>query len=357
MRTISEFREKCIRNCINYQTATKYKSRNSHLTDDEVIEHYRKQLGYLPNQQFTLGDYCKANDIDELAVIQFIADVKDDMDETAKNNNITLTTVDYVVSYVVSELNNTDEHLCDILGIRIAQFKAFKRKHPEYTRDEIVMEFMSRTDDTEPNTVYKIEVNGEEFTLLTLCKLLDINYDQVRHYAKNHNISMRDSLMRFTDKVYMNICGELVTSIELVNNKHKPKRCNTDTFKAKCEKHGLNYKTVVNYRAKHPELTDNEVIEFFIEKSKQVKKETFVDMCKRAGVDPVRAQNYKDKNNLKRNLINIEAREGKWYLKSNYDVKIVINGTIVNEAVVESYNSYQIYITGENVYYLLYIAF
>ena len=29
----------------------------------------------------------------------------------------------------------------------------------------------------------------------------------------------------------------------------------------------------------------------------------------------------KDKNNLKRNLINIEAKDGKWQLKSNFETK------------------------------------
>ena len=264
MRTISEFREKCIRNCVNYRPATQYKSRNPHLTDDEVISHYRKQLGYLPNQEFTLGEYCRANDLDELDVIRFLADVKDDMDELAKNNNMELSTADYVVNYVISKLNDSDETLCETLGIRIAQFKAFKRKHPDYTRDEIILEFMSRKENTDVNKVYKINVNNTEYTLSTLCKLLDVDYDQVRHYAKRNDIPMEYSLQHFSDKIYVNIRGELVTSIKLVDNKEKPKRCNTNTLKAKCEKLGLNYKTVANYKAKHPELSIKQVINRYI---------------------------------------------------------------------------------------------
>lgn len=264
MRTISKFREKCIRNCVNYRSATQYKSRNPHLTDDEVISHYRKQLGYSPNQEFTLGEYCRANDLDELDVIRFLADVKDDMDELAKNNNMELSTADYVVNYVISKLNDSDEALCETLGIRIAQFKAFKRKHPDYTRDEILLEFLSRTEKKEPNVIHKITVNNTEYTLLTLCKLLDVDYDQVRHYAKRNEISMEYSLMRFTDKLYINIQGDLVSLAKLVDTKQKPKRCNDNTLKSKCDKLGLNYKTVANYKAKHPELSIEQVINRYI---------------------------------------------------------------------------------------------
>ena len=39
-------------------------------------------------------------------------------------------------------------------------------------------------------------------------------------------------LMRFTDKLYINIQGDLVTSIKLVDTKQKPKRYNDNTLKS-----------------------------------------------------------------------------------------------------------------------------
>ena len=45
----------------------------------------------------------------------------------------------------------------------------------------------------------------------------------------------------------------------------------------------------------------------------------------------------KDKNNFKRNLINIEAKDGKWCLKSNFDTKVIYNEKVVDELFLEEY--------------------
>jgi len=62
----------------------------------------------------------------------------------------------------------------------------------------------------------------------------------------------------------------------------------------------------------------------------------------------------KDSNNYKRNLINIEEKNGKWILKSNFDVKIVSNGVIVEEITIEEYTLYELKVKGEKYNYLLY---
>ena len=50
----------------------------------------------------------------------------------------------------------------------------------------------------------------------------------------------------------------------------------------------------------------------------------------------------KDKNNFKRNLINIEAKDGKWCLKSNFDTKVIYNEKVVDELFLEEYFYYEL---------------
>ena len=46
----------------------------------------------------------------------------------------------------------------------------------------------------------------------------------------------------------------------------------------------------------------------------------------------------KDKNNLKRNLINIEAKEEKWQLKSNGNVNIIDGTNLLDSVILENYS-------------------
>lgn len=39
----------------------------------------------------------------------------------------------------------------------------------------------------------------------------------------------------------------------------------------------------------------------------------------------------KDKNDQKRNLVNVYANNGRWVLKSNFEIKICVNGVFVEE--------------------------
>ncbi|MBQ9071720.1 MAG: type VII secretion protein EssC [Bacilli bacterium] len=61
----------------------------------------------------------------------------------------------------------------------------------------------------------------------------------------------------------------------------------------------------------------------------------------------------KDQNNVKRNLINIEAKDNKWCLKSNFETKIVSNGEVVEETFVEEYSIYELQVKGEKFNYIL----
>ncbi len=64
----------------------------------------------------------------------------------------------------------------------------------------------------------------------------------------------------------------------------------------------------------------------------------------------------KDKNNIKRNLINIEAKDGKWILKSNFETKIIYNGNNVSEIALEEYEFYELQVEGEQYSYILHTS-
>lgn len=61
----------------------------------------------------------------------------------------------------------------------------------------------------------------------------------------------------------------------------------------------------------------------------------------------------KDKNNFKRNLINIEAKNGKWYLKSNFDVKIMWNGSSYESIILDNFQIIELQVKNENYNYIL----
>ena len=64
----------------------------------------------------------------------------------------------------------------------------------------------------------------------------------------------------------------------------------------------------------------------------------------------------KDKNGIKRNLINIYAENGKWILKSNFETKIKYNGDNVENIILEDYNSYELQVKDEQYSYILYTS-
>jgi len=57
-----------------------------------------------------------------------------------------------------------------------------------------------------------------------------------------------------------------------------------------------------------------------------------------------------------RNLINIEEKGGMWYLKSNFETKIVINNKEIDATALREYSLYFLRINNENDYMLLYCS-
>ena len=61
----------------------------------------------------------------------------------------------------------------------------------------------------------------------------------------------------------------------------------------------------------------------------------------------------KNKNNFKRNLINIESKDGKWCLKSNFEAKISYGGEFYDEVILEDYSIFELQVKGEKYNYIL----
>lgn len=64
----------------------------------------------------------------------------------------------------------------------------------------------------------------------------------------------------------------------------------------------------------------------------------------------------KDKNGNKRNLVNIDAVSGRWQIKSNYEVKIKLNGKEQENAVLTDYCFYTLDVVDENEITILYCS-
>lgn len=63
---------------------------------------------------------------------------------------------------------------------------------------------------------------------------------------------------------------------------------------------------------------------------------------------------YKD--GILRNLINVEAEDGKWIVKSNFETKLVSNEVVYEKGLLTNYAFYYLRVAGEQNYMLLYAA-
>lgn len=82
-----------------------------------------------------------------------------------------------------------------------------------------------------------------------------------------------------------------VTDDEIINI-YKEKEEEGESFNDKCRKLGINPKNASRYREKYPDLTDEEVFSFYLDE----RPETFADRCKKEGVYYASAASYKNKH-------------------------------------------------------------
>ena len=62
------------------------------------------------------------------------------------------------------------------------------------------------------------------------------------------------------------------------------------TFKDKCSQLGISLSAAYKYKFKHPELTDEQVLEYYLN------RETFSSKCNRFEINYIKAHRYKSKH-------------------------------------------------------------
>ena len=56
-----------------------------------------------------------------------------------------------------------------------------------------------------------------------------------------------------------------------------------------------------------------------------------------------------DNDNKKRNLVNIEGVDNKWVLKSNFEVKVYVNNTLLESVILDEYCFYKLKLGNETI--------
>ena len=84
------------------------------------------------------------------------------------------------------------------------------------------------------------------------------------------------------------------------------------SFKAKCKEYNIKYDKASSFRRYHKELTDEQVIGYYLDKEKELNKITFKQKCEDAGVDYKKACAYKmsHKDLTDEQIINIYIKYG-----------------------------------------------
>lgn len=141
--------------------------------------------------------------------------------------------------------------LCEKHGINHEAAKSYKRSHTELTDEQIIDYYLNKC---------------KKGTFKELCERNGISYRAAQCFKSNHNI-----------KTYEETVKQM-----LARGK---------TFKDKCIDAGItNTQAAQSYRQSHPELTDEQVIEYYM----SYKEKSFSQKCIDAGINPKTGQSAKD---------------------------------------------------------------
>ena len=165
---------------------------------------------------------------------------------------------------------------CRRLGVTYGQYKYYERLHPDLTTEQIDEYFRQRL------------LNGKD-SFKARCERAGVNYDTACQYRARHSeISQEDTIRYFVSKRNNKLleqqalqrCKELKIPMKMFNNTRTDnptltydeviKLCletlskRPKTFKYKCEKAGVNYPNARHYKVYHPDLTDEQIIEYYL---------------------------------------------------------------------------------------------
>ena len=189
--------------------------------------------------------------------------------------------------------------------------RAYLRHHPEKTYEEVLVMYGA----TEP------EDKAEVTKLKQLSKEKGIHFGRAHKYMRYHKLNADDTVEELEKTHILNeyckkhnidrkiahqirkehkdaTIEEILSLLENREIKHRPQ--NIDTFKHKCLEIGLEYNTVKGYRRLHPELTDEQVLDYYIQKysikSTKNKKLGFKDKCNKLNINYHAACDYRRKH-------------------------------------------------------------
>lgn len=290
MRELSYLEQQCISNCIKYKAAKQYKSVHK-VTDDETIAHYAKGI----NKEHNLVEICEVAGVSLTEVKEFISDVEGivaDLVDKGTTVEYIMSPADWVIAFVTNKRNQDIESICELANISVPRFKGIKRKHPDWTHEEILGYCILNPGKETANKIYKLEVNGKTYNLSELSKLLDVNYRSVLDNISSEK-DILDELSKHTSKVYRNMFGKYVVNLpkenntKLIENKQEPEE--ETTLYVKCKDLGLSYDAIRLFQMRNPHVSED----LILKKYKTPDKLTFKDKCEIANVKYKTATNYR----------------------------------------------------------------
>lgn len=205
------------------------------------------------------------------------------------------------------------KELCDMNNFNYNNVRAFKRKHKDISNEQIIELYkqmitnkikrgeskgsLCKKNKIGTDTVNKYlkehpEVsiidainnikNSRPETLNEKCAKLGLSRTAISNFKCRHNIQDNDQAI----KIYMDIKNNRMIEQNRENHAEQNLK-NVETFKDKCIKHNINYKTACSYKHRHPELTDDRIIKYYIQG-------TFKRLCEMNNISYTKAIQYRN---------------------------------------------------------------
>ena len=197
---------------IDYNRARGYKQRHRELTDIQIIQELNKL-----DIRDTFKDKCIRAGIGYENACGYKGRFPNLTDEQVLEHLIC----------VRKEKENSLQNRLNNLGITSGQFYGVRQTHKDKTADEIIEIILSRKEKVDNSNLRK------------LCNQHQINYESARQYKKRNSS---------TDEDTMNYFIQLKEKI---------------TFTQKCINAGISTGSALQYKSRHPELTDEQIIMYY----------------------------------------------------------------------------------------------
>lgn len=256
------FKQKCEALGVNYNNARAYKKKHKGISDDIILEQY---INMLNSEKITIADICKKANIDS------------GLYQRIKFNNKELSSEEIIQKCREHVNKRTFAERCRELGINERAATLYKSRH-KLSDDEVIQIYINR-----------------KKTFSEKCQEAGVDYKKAVRIKSSKNLSEEEAIKRALEvkKTLKDKCkeaeisyGAVITcrrkynltddeAIRIVKN-------NQNNFKNKCKENNINYSKAIQYRQSHPELTDEQVIEYYKNK---VYAESIAEVCRKYNVN------------------------------------------------------------------------